>query len=173
MSLSDLASLGSFVSGIAVFVTLVFLLLQMRQTARNQQSLIQQGRTVRHVTHMLARTEPHLSAAIVHMQDDHRTLTPSELQAYRAWLNALIWTYEDSFLQYRAGTLSAKSWEMDALTLRGFAGSATFRTEWAMVREFVEQDWRNYVDGLIRDATRHNLPNSADWIARYEQELAA
>ena len=34
MTLSDLASLGSFVSGVAVRVTLVFLILQIRQSAR-------------------------------------------------------------------------------------------------------------------------------------------
>ena len=44
MSLSDLAALGSFISGVAVVVTLVFLLVQMRQTNRNQKSLMQQGR---------------------------------------------------------------------------------------------------------------------------------
>jgi hypothetical protein len=34
MSLSDLASIGSFVSGIAVVITLIFLLLQIRQNTR-------------------------------------------------------------------------------------------------------------------------------------------
>jgi len=46
MSHSDLAALGSFTSGIAVVATLVFLL-QIRQTVRNQRSLMQQGRTAR------------------------------------------------------------------------------------------------------------------------------
>ena len=60
MSLSDLAALGSFISGIAVIVTLVFLLVQTRQTLKNQRSLMQQGRTARIVDLIFRQTEPQL-----------------------------------------------------------------------------------------------------------------
>jgi hypothetical protein len=58
VSLSDLASIGSFVSALAVVVTLAFLLIQTRQTNRNQQSLMQQARTERTVGLRLNQTEP-------------------------------------------------------------------------------------------------------------------
>jgi len=45
MSLSDLAAVGSFISGIAVFLSFIFLALQLRQANRNQRSLMQQART--------------------------------------------------------------------------------------------------------------------------------
>src|SRR5690242_3923725 len=47
MSLSDLAALGSFVSGLAVAVTLILLLLQMRQSDRNQRASMQLGLATR------------------------------------------------------------------------------------------------------------------------------
>ncbi len=54
MTLSDLASLGSFVSGAAVLISLVFLYFQIRQVnaqvrqaERNQRALLQQGRAGR------------------------------------------------------------------------------------------------------------------------------
>lgn len=40
MTLSDFAAIGSFVSGGAVLVSLVYLSLQVRQTERNQQASI-------------------------------------------------------------------------------------------------------------------------------------
>jgi hypothetical protein len=40
MSLSDLASIGNFVSGIAVVESLVYLAIQTRQGVRNQRSII-------------------------------------------------------------------------------------------------------------------------------------
>ena len=43
MNLSDVASIGSFVSGVAVLVSLVYLSLQVRQTERNQRALMNQG----------------------------------------------------------------------------------------------------------------------------------
>ena len=49
MTLSDLAAVGSFVSGIAVFLSFIFLALQLHQANRNQRSLMQQARTGRNV----------------------------------------------------------------------------------------------------------------------------
>lgn len=43
MSLSDLASLGSFVSGFAVLVSLVYLALQVRQAEKNQRAVLNHG----------------------------------------------------------------------------------------------------------------------------------
>ena len=58
MSLSDLASLGSFVSGIAVLMSLVYLALQVRQTERNQQISIRHSRASRTVQLHLALADP-------------------------------------------------------------------------------------------------------------------
>ena len=44
MSLSDLASIGSLVSGVAVLGSLIYLALQVRQTDRNQQAAIRHSR---------------------------------------------------------------------------------------------------------------------------------
>ena len=43
MTLSDLASIGSFISGVAVIVTLVFLPAQLRQTERIHRAVLHQG----------------------------------------------------------------------------------------------------------------------------------
>jgi len=47
MSLSDLASLGSFVSGLAVLISLIYLAIQVQQAEQNQKAQIQQGRAAR------------------------------------------------------------------------------------------------------------------------------
>ena len=47
MSLSDLSALGSFVSGIAVLASLIYLILQVRQAERYQKASVQQGRAAR------------------------------------------------------------------------------------------------------------------------------
>jgi hypothetical protein len=46
MILTDLTSLASLVSSVAVLVSLLFIGLQLRQSNRNQRSLMQQGRSV-------------------------------------------------------------------------------------------------------------------------------
>jgi hypothetical protein len=46
MNLSDLAAIGSLVSGIAVLVSLVYLAQQTRQNSKHTRALIQQGRAI-------------------------------------------------------------------------------------------------------------------------------
>jgi len=58
MSLSDLASLGSFVAGFAVLTSLVYLALQVRQSERNQQISIRHSRVSRTVELHLALATP-------------------------------------------------------------------------------------------------------------------
>ena len=63
MSLSDLASVGSFVSGIAVLVSLIYLALQVRQAEKNQRALIHQGRVAQSTERFLRFADPGFSRA--------------------------------------------------------------------------------------------------------------
>jgi hypothetical protein len=97
------------------------------------------------------------------------------LQAFRAWINAVLWSHENSFRQHRSGTLSDESWEGEALVLRLLASSAAFRTEWkTFARAVSESAWRDYVDGLIRGTPVNKGfgVTHTEWLASYEQELA-
>ena len=60
MSLSDLASLGSFISGSAVAITLIFTLVQLRQNNRNLRAVMQQTRSDRYAEQILRPTEAFL-----------------------------------------------------------------------------------------------------------------
>lgn len=60
MSLSDLAAFGNFINGVAVVFSFLFLALQMRQSNRNQQAMMQQGRAARTSETMLRVAEPHM-----------------------------------------------------------------------------------------------------------------
>ena len=84
MSLSDLAALGSFISGIAVVVTLVLLLVQTRQTLRNQRSLMQQGRTARIIDVIYRQTEPQLMDVMVRGRAGDTTLEPLQIEMFLA-----------------------------------------------------------------------------------------
>jgi hypothetical protein len=72
MSLSQLAEIGSFTSGVAILASLIFLYFQLRQinqqvkqAEKNQQSAIRQGRASRSVSIVLTGIEPSLADAFV------------------------------------------------------------------------------------------------------------
>src|SRR3974390_2570758 len=79
MSLSDLASLGSVVSGFAVLISLIYLALQVRQTERNQQISIRHSRVTRTVELHLALADPAVAVAWLHGLASPREITQTEL----------------------------------------------------------------------------------------------
>ena len=162
MSLSDLASIGSFVSGVAVVITLALLLIQTRQTNRNQKALMQQGRSARTVELLMTLSEPRQSEIIVRAEAGDLALTPAEVRSYFMLCGAFFWNYEDSFLQFRAGTLDRASWENDLVSLNQFAALSSARLAWTFVRNFSGGLYREFVDNLMRDTTGGVPPDLSD-----------
>ena len=65
MSLSDLASIGSLVSGVAVLVSLVYLSIQVRQADKNQRTLLQQGTSERGIAIVRHWGDSHIAQAYI------------------------------------------------------------------------------------------------------------
>ena len=107
MSLTDLASLGSFVSGVAVLVSLIFLYFQLRQVRqqveqnnRHTQALIWQEATARGVNALLAMADADLCAAYI--AGNGGTPTPEAIKERQFFLqvSASSLSMEDIFRQW-------------------------------------------------------------------------
>ena len=174
MTLTELASVGSFISGIAVVVTLALLLLQMRQTNRNQKALIQQGRSTKVIAGGLRQSELEMSEICIRATQADTAMTAAEINAFVSFGSAMFWTFEDSFLQHQAGLLDTPGWEADVATLRAFLTSPAYRAAWKMSRHMQKGAYRDFIDALIRDVKviqPYDLP--AVWNALIAEELAA
>jgi len=111
MSLSNLASLGSFVSGFAVLISLIYLALQVRQTERNQQISIRHSRVSRTVELHLALADPALADAWLHGSGSPQEITQTELSQFINLCRALFFHFEDSFYQREEGLLNDDAFE--------------------------------------------------------------
>lgn len=151
MSLTDLAAFGSFLSGIAVFFSFVFLALQLRQSNRNQKSLMQQARTSRNVDILLKIADPAMSETIAEASANCAALDDAGIWSFYGFAAAVFWSYEDSFLQFEAKTLDANSWQSDVATLRRLVAHPPYRAVWKMAREGMRGNYRDYIDSLMRE----------------------
>ena len=173
MSLSDLASIGSFASGIAVVFSFIFLALQMRQSNQNQRSLMQQGRSARTVDILMKMTEPVLSETIMNAIQLDASKDPAKIFAFYAFACACFWNYEDSFLQFQTKTLDARSWATDDLTLTGLLTNPAYRAAWKMARNGMSDDYRNYIDAKLKSAGASQSRNIAElWDTYINEERA-
>ena len=158
MSLVDLASIGSFVSGIAVVFSFLFLSLQLRQANRNQRSLMQQGRSTRTVDVLMRMTDPALMGTITKALEPATLLEPAQLFTFYGYSAALFWNYEDSFLQHQAGTLDAAGWATDVSTMKRLLTMPAYRASWRIMRDSMGDAYRNFVDSIMDDVRGTSRP---------------
>jgi hypothetical protein len=149
MSLSDLASLGSFVSGVAVLISLIYLALQVRQTERNQQISIRHSRVSRTVELHLALADPAMADAWLHGSGSAQKLTQTELSQFIHLCRAHFFHFEDSFYQREEGLLNDAAFETVVAGVRLLARSPGWRAAWRLARPNFGGRFLEFMDGLI------------------------
>jgi hypothetical protein len=149
MSLSDLASLGSFVSGFAVLISLIYLALQVRQTERNQKISIRHSRVSRIVELQLALADPGVADAWVHGSEGPQEITRTELSQFINLCRALFFHFEDSFYQREEGLLNDDAFETVVAGARLLARSPGLRAAWRIARANFGGRFLDFMDGVV------------------------
>src|SRR5215471_4553826 len=153
MSLSDLASLGSFVNGLAVLISLIYLALQVRQAKRNQQIAIRHSRVSRIVELHLALADPGVADAWLHGSGNPQEITQSELSQFIHLCRALLFHFEDSFYQREEGLLNDDAFETVVAGARLLARSPGWRAAWKFARPNFGGRFREFMDGVVAAST--------------------
>jgi len=149
MSLSDLASLGSFVNGVAVLISLIYLSLQVRQTKRNQQIAIRHSRASRIVELQLALADSGVAEAWLHGSGSPQELTRTQLSQYINLCRALFFHFEDSFYQREEGLLNDDAFETVVAGARLSARSPGWRAAWKLARPNFGGRFLAFMDGVV------------------------
>jgi hypothetical protein len=151
MTLSDLASIGSFVSGMAVMVSFVFLALQIRQGNRNQRALMQQGRAGRAWEGAFRVADPALSAVFYKGLRRPLDLSADELDQFLSICRAAFLSGEDSFLQHKSGLLDRTAYDSFVAGLRGYvAGAPGLRAAWRLTSAQFGAEYAAFMDAIVR-----------------------
>jgi hypothetical protein len=157
MSLSDLAALGSFASGVAVLVSLGFLYFQIRQIGRqiaqsekNQRALINQGAVNRSIETNIWLTQPQMSAVFI------KAFRAEEMNEQDAFLltgmvrNVLL-NLQDSHGQHKIGLVDDITREHAVGSLRFFLSVPAIRATYQLNRVYYTPELLALVDGIVAD----------------------
>jgi hypothetical protein len=157
-----------------VVITLVFLLLQVRQSNRNQRSIIQQARSERQMAVCLQSGSPHFSEVSGKVEVEGKALTVPEINIYINHIAALFASLEDSLLQFNAGTLDATSWQADKEKIDQALREPAIRAAWRFaIRNWFAGPYRTFIDDLILQTNGVKIPNyEAMWEAVLAEEVA-
>ena len=162
MSLSDLASIGSLASGIAVLVSLVYLSLQIRQNTKHSQALIQQGRAARIADTALRLAELRADDGLNNCFEGAPEASAKDVSRFLNVARAVFISSEDSFLQGEEGLLAATAYESYKASLRAGMGSFGLAAAWILTRDMYEPKYRAFMDEINGDVNRTTSSRSAD-----------
>lgn len=165
MSLSDLASIGSFVSGVAVVVSLVYLALQVRHAHKAQRALMHQARTERIINACIECMRGDVAETVTKIANGEQMSSPLEMMQAYYYMRMQIVTAEDAMWQHEAGFLDKDSLDTAILNLQRVMQLPAARAAWLMQRPQLSPSVRARFDKIVAEPL---AAQTWDWAADYK-----
>jgi hypothetical protein len=175
MTLSDLAAIGSFISGFAVLVSLVFLYFQLRQVneqvmqaEKNQRALMNQGVVTRSADAIRWNAQPDILGLRTRVVSGETDFSAQEILRLTLVLRLMLDSGQDTYVQHTAGLADKITLDNVLKVLGGALAQPVFRAIWNSTRTTYALEWTSYVDKLI-EQTPLGMP--VDIVARFKSDL--
>lgn len=150
MSLSEIASIATAISGFAVTVSLIYLAIQTRQNVRHTTAMIHQGTAARTTTILLEWMEPDIAAAWI--EGNGGTPTPELIRQrqFECYCRVAMIAMEDYFSQHRLGLLSEEQFSRGTETFRNIMKEPGLRAYWLRERVMAKAapHYCSFIDSL-------------------------
>jgi hypothetical protein len=158
MSLEEFYYVSQIVASIAVLASLIYLALQTRQTARNQQAQmhIMRFQFIRDFTFKIGdrsfgetfsagmEAEPGMSAA--------------QSREFFLFVYSLIQSFEEQFYERREGMIDARRWDSSRSALKAMLARPGFRAVYKIWQSRLDKDFVALADTLIAEAKKEPTP---------------
>ncbi len=175
MSLADLASVGSIVSGLAVLVSLAYVAYQTHLNVKQSRALVQQARAQRTIELLTRWGEFDWSDGMIACADGSPDVSAADVRRYISLMRALLVNYEDSYLQHQQGLMQDEVFSNVDAAFRAAMTSPGHRVAWATVRHFFGPGFRGYVDRIVAETAPAAGTSGllASWQAAAKAQAAA
>jgi hypothetical protein len=150
MTLPDLASIGSIMSGVAVLASLLYLNQQIRQNTKHSRALIQQGRSLGSSNYLVQQAmDPSLTEIAERGDRGDITLDRVQSARYMYMTIAFFFLVEDLFYQHQDGLIDAERNAGTTEVLRLRFQSPGFRAAWMAMRPQFGPAFTSFLDSLM------------------------
>lgn len=170
MSLSDLASLASFVSGFAVLVSLVYLAIQVRQAEKNQRAVLNQGYITRVTDYLRWYAESPINELRARVIAGDTSFSAEELLRLQMALRITLLSAQDAHLQHKAGLVDAMTLDNSMRSVRNtWLGQPVYRALWLQQAPTIAPDFAAVIETMLRETP---VIESDDIVSRFQKDLA-
>lgn len=170
MTLSDLASIGTLISSVAVLISLIYLALQVKVTEKNQRALINQGVLTRTVEMVKWNAEPHISELVTRVFSGDTDFSAEEINRLRLIMRVRLSNFQDAYLQRHLRLSDEITYENAFIGIRLLMAQPVFRSMWKRHRDSYASELIQIIDDMISDEP---LTPPADSVAQFKSDLAA
>jgi hypothetical protein len=130
MTLSEFATLSTAVSGVAVTVSLIYLIIQTRQNIRHTRALIHQGGSARTTAIALANQDPAASRAWIEGNGGKPTAEAVRKLQFFLMCQTSVTALEDIFSQHSDGLMKPEVFARNCHVHRGLLSEPGYRAYW-------------------------------------------
>ncbi len=170
MALSDLASLGSFVSGVAVLVSLVYLAIQVRQAEKNQRAVLNQGYITRVTEYLRWYAESPISELRTRVIEGDTSFTAEELLRLQVALRITLLSAQDAFLQHKAGLVDEMTVDNSMRSVRyTWLNQPVYRALWRQQAPTIAPEFADVIEKMLQETP---VTKSSDIVSRFHADLA-
>jgi hypothetical protein len=142
-----LGSLGEFISGLAVVVTLIYLALQIRYNSRAVRSSMHQDmvESTLRIAESLS-DNPDVGRIVLKADEDYGSLTKEEQIRFEAYAERVFGNFESVFYSYRNSMIEEDLWESWESSFLADISRDSMRRFWQDERPLHLRDFMNFVD---------------------------
>ena len=147
MDLDQLANLGEFIGGVAVLVTLLYLAIQVRGSAREQRvaSMLAATRELAAVTQSITSTNERAEIWLGGLAD-FGALAPAQRLRFSAILGHYLRHIEQLYYQNRGDRVEPEVYEGFVQQLHDFVAYPGFESWWPTRRHWFGREFQAFVD---------------------------
>ena len=158
MSLSDLAAVGSLVSGIAVLASLIFVGFQLWQNTQAVRAAASQAHAINFQQILTPVIEDGDVARLWRLGlGNIDSLTEDERVRFVILVSGLFRFYEAARLQWRYGQLHSEHWQNIETSVRDLASQPGIKAYWTIRRHWSSGEFRSWYESLPQTTTVHRL----------------
>jgi len=151
VTLNELGSLGEFISGIAVVVTLVYLAIQIRHNTRAVRSSMHQDMvesTLRIAESVSDNAD--VGRIVLRADEDYDALTAVERIRFEAYAERVFSNFESVFYSYRNSMIEQDLWESWESSYLDDISRNSLRRFWHELHPLHLSDFMDFIDAFYR-----------------------
>jgi hypothetical protein len=153
MDINTLAAWGEFLGGIAVVITLVYLVIQLRQTAKAVRSSTATATAqINFNSAVLQAQDPEMARIFWEGMADRSSLSEPDRRRYDPLMYIIMSGHGENFRLNRDGVFRPEEWESKRRELAYVVQSPGIQSYWADHRGIFDDTFGRFVDGMISEA---------------------